>query len=61
MEEEEVFTTPNTVCTGCPGLEKKSVFTQNKISWRRRSKINLEGSNPGVSKVFQRRATLLNF
>ena len=23
MEEEEMFASPNTVCTGCPVLEKK--------------------------------------
>ena len=37
MEEEEMFARPNTVCTGCPVLEKKIVFYQKKISWLRRS------------------------
>ena len=32
MEEEEMFASPNTVCTGCHVLEKKIVFYQKKIS-----------------------------
>jgi len=42
MEEEEMFASPNTVCTGCPVLEKKIVFYQKQISWPR----------TGVSKLF---------
>ena len=45
IEEEEMFARPNTVCTGCPVLEKKIVFYQKKISWLRRSKSKLEDSN----------------
>ena len=45
MEEEEMFASPNTVCTGCPVLEKKIVFYQKKISWLGRSKSKLEDSN----------------
>ena len=45
MEEEDMFASPNTVCTGCPVLEKKIVFYQKKISWLGRSKSKLEDSN----------------
>ena len=42
MEEEEMFASPNTVCTGCPVLEKEIVFYQKKIIWLRRSKRKLK-------------------
>ena len=51
MEEEEMLASasplasPNTVCTECPVLEKKTVFFQKKIGGLRRSKIKLEDSN----------------
>ena len=45
MEEEEMFASPNTVCTGCPVLQKKIVLYQKEISGPRRSKSKLEDSN----------------
>jgi len=45
MEEEEMLASPNTVCNGCPVLEKKIVFYQKKSSWLRGSKSILEYSN----------------
>ena len=45
LEEEEMVASPNTVCTGCPVLEKKIVFYEKKISWLGRSKSKLEDSN----------------
>ena len=51
MEEEEMLgspspvASPNTVCTRCPVLEQKTVFSQEKIGWLRRSKSTLEDSN----------------
>ena len=45
MEEEEMFASPNTVCTGCPIMEKKVVFYQKKISWLRGTKSKLEDYN----------------
>jgi len=55
MEEEEMLASPspvaspNTVCTRCPVLEKKSVFYQKKISWLRRSRRKLEDRSTKVN------------
>ena len=40
MEEEEIFASPNTVCTGCPVLEKKIVFYQKRSVGKEDQRVN---------------------
>ena len=62
MEEEEMLASPSpvaspsTVGTRCPVLEKKTVFSQKKIGWLRRSKNKLEDSNQCKLYFIQRRS-----